>query len=577
MERSTVERRGGCRRPTARRGRVAWVPLLLCLGTLGLPERAVAEPLVVARPATRAQAVAALSGGADSPFPCLSPLVQTLAEDPRAGNPAARRAMALLQGGSHLPAERRWVEPDGTTIRFTSARASFDRLDPIDRNADGRPDVFEAVLEGFGDARRVLSGRLGLSTQDSVEVLLVDLAPSLEGFVIPAGGASGRPMIVLDASPQRGLAQARVAAAHQYAHAVALDLGAGLPADWSEALATWTRIRSSESLDAETVALVGRRLDRLHEGLLSDLIDLASGNAAWLVFLEEEYGPTALRLALEELAGGGPAVTAFDRALRLVGADGFTAAFREFHLWSILAGDRSDGFHFSFADRLPSPRFSSETVGLPALAVQADPSVASLGAVTVLLRPEMVAGGFAVRFDGQSPGDWEADLLLVRRDGAPYRLSLPLDDGGSGEVRVPAAGVAEALLLVRNLDPYSESTATYSWSAREVKGYPFEISSLGAEAGVDGSAATVTWETRSEDGLVGFNVLRREEGQREFVVVNPVWIPALGDDATAAAYRFVDASADPDVAHEYRIEAVTETGLTSETDSVTLGARDDAP
>ena len=75
---------------------------------------------------------------------------------------------------------------------------------------------------------------------------------------------------------------------------------------------------------------------------------------------------------------------------------------------------------------------------------------------------------------------------------------------------------------------------------------------------------------RNDRDLIGFNILRaREDGGIE-QVVNPVWIPALGEANEPTYYRFADrVAAEPGV-YEYRIQAITTDGLTSLSDPVVI-------
>ena len=176
-----------------------------------------------------------------------------------------------------------------------------------------------------------------------------------------------------------------------------------------------------------------------------------------------------------------------------------------------------------------------------------------------------------MRFEGESPGRWEVDLLLVREDGAFHRVPMEISSEARGEVRVPLGGLGEAVLLVRSPDADPRSARRYSWSAYAVRGFPFELASLEAVASPNaGEGAVVTWETRSERGVLGFNVLRREEGSPAAIRINPVWMPALGEESTPGAYQFVDVTAVPGVSYLYQIEAITEVGLATESEPVIL-------
>jgi hypothetical protein len=181
-------------------------------------------------------------------------------------------------------------------------------------------------------------------------------------------------------------------------------------------------------------------------------------------------------------------------------------------------------------------------------------------------------GGVKVRFEGEATARWEADLVLAREDGALHRVPFALADG-RGEVVVPLEAMQEAMLLVRNLDRDAASPrAGFSWSASEVRGYPFEPVALEASWEPRGRGVSVRWETRAEQGLLGYNVVRRTSGGAG-VRVTPVWMPALGDEANPAAYEFLDATAVPGVAYTYAVEGITASGLTASSEAVPVGGR----
>jgi len=186
----------------------------------------------------------------------------------------------------------------------------------------------------------------------------------------------------------------------------------------------------------------------------------------------------------------------------------------------------------------------------------------------VLLRPSETLGGATIRFEGEAPGAWEADLLIVAGTGALRRVPLAIDSEGRGRADVPLADVSEMILLVRNLETEPDEPRHYAWSAQAVHGYPFELSALDATR-ADKSGTVVAWETAAEHGVIGFNVVRSDDEGGGSVRVNPVWIPAMGDEQTPASYQFVDATALPGASYAYRIEGVTENGLSSLSDAVT--------
>lgn len=542
---------------------------LVLLGLVAL--RAHAAPLTetsaTLRAGLRLQAVATLSGGGAVPIPCLTPTLSALRQDPASASIAGRRALTTLLPDSPLAAERRFVDGE-ITVRYAGDRGSPDRLDSADENANGRPDLAETAVAGVARAQALLVGQLELPSPGPVEISFVRLGSGIEGVALP--GRGGRVAILLEASLRSGAAVRR-AAEHQFAHAVAMN--AGLPASWAEAFATWSTFSLEGGPDARETAAIGRRVASLGEGLVSDDLDRASGNAAWFAFLHESYGSTAVKLAVEELSRGGPAESTLDRALRRAGGTGFDAAFREFQTWALLSGPRDDGRHFSFGARLAGPSFAASTDALPALSIQADPWVAPLGGALVLVRPDEAAGGLSLRFEGDPAARWSVDALLVRADGSMHRVPLSLDADDAGEAIVPLQGLDEAILLVRNLDGEGKPPRHYSWSAHVERGYPVEIVNLGVERDRASGGAIIGWETSIERGLLGFNVLRTARAGGTPTRVNPVWIPAVGASGSPAAYSFLDVTADASVAYEYVVEAVTTDGLATRSDPVPAPAR----
>lgn len=550
--------------------------LAACAAILAAPAVALpaADGAFGGRPAPRAQAVASLSAASQLPIPCLTPILQAVQREGYRTVPSARRALAALLAETALAAERRLALPDGTVFRYSADPQSPDGVDATDEDGDGTPEAVEAAARGLAEARDLLVEGLDLPAPGAVEVLLADVGDGVDGYVLTRRRSDRRLLIVLDTAPRGGAREIRRAAIHQYAHVVGAAVGpAGLPAGWSEALATWAELRlGGADEDPELAALLSRRLAGLHAGLLAEDLDLAAGNAAWLAFLEAAYGAASVRATIEELAAGGPAAAALDRGARRGGGASLESAFRDFHLWSVLTGGRDDGRHFPFASRLAPPAFASVFEGLPCLAVQPEPALEPLGAVQALVVSEEERGGLTLRFEGETPGTWDADLLLVMDSGQLRRVPVEIGPDGRGRLTVPLDGLAEALLLVRNLDE-SGGPRRYSWSADRAAGYPFEIASLDASPLENGEGVLLRWETASESGLVGFNVRRILEGGSEERRINPVWIPAFGNLSSPAFYQFVDATAEPGFSYRYRIEGVTSEGLSSFSDPVVVEAK----
>jgi hypothetical protein len=476
----------------------------------------------------------------------------------------------LLGRGISFAGVRDLVGPDGIVIRYTTDGRAFDRVDPVDADGDGHPDVLQATAEGLTLARGLLVGQLELPAPRLSEVVLVELGDRVDGYLLPAQGRDGRAVLVLDATPVGGIEGARHAAIRQYGFATALGLGAGVPTGWAEAFANWVSV-SIAGVDPDSVELLSNRVRRLDAGLLDGAPRLAAGNALWFAFVEQAYGLAAVRLTVEELASGAPVPTALDRAVRRASRDDLASAFREFHVWSLLTGARADSKHFSFAHELEFPGFAATSTGLPALSVHREPPVASLGATQVRLAPDELQGGLRVQFEGDFSARWEVDLLLIAQSGSIHRLPLSLSPEGRGNVTVPLDGLRETLVLVRNLDGEKGAAHRYTYSAHHERAFPYEMTGLDARL-VEGSTSgvLVSWETGSEQELVGFNILRRRADGTVEQQVNPVWVPALGGAAEETSYQFLDRAAEPDIDYVYRIQGITTTGLSSFSESVSV-------
>ena len=277
---------------------------------------------------------------------------------------------------------------------------------------------------------------------------------------------------------------------------------------------------------------------------------------------------------MEELGHGLPVPAALDRAVRRVSTDDLHAAFRDFHLWTVLVGPRSDGLHFPFAESLDPPGFASTVEGLPVLSVQADPPLAPWGATQIRLLPVPGQGGMRVRFEGDFTARWDADLILIDTRGAMRRVSIPLTSEGGGECTVPLDELAEAMLLVRNVGSDDGAERRFTYAVHREKGYPFVLDSLRAVPLRDAAGAVlVSWDTSTERELIGFNILRESEDGAQPIVVNPVLIPAMGDESHAASYHFLDRSAGDGIGQRYRVLGVTVNGLTSLSDPASLQPR----
>lgn len=530
------------------------------------------------RPVDRAQAIRHLTSGTKTPLSCLTPRLQGLG--PAHRDRIADRLAASQLFRVELPGEQHLTTTDGTRVRFTRQTGAIDHLAGTTAMDDnGPPELVLAALRGIEEARLLLVGRLGLRRPDGFEIVFAELG-DVQGYLAAGGNQRAKLRIVLDASPAAGADATRRAAMHQYAHAVAIASHRFFAPDWACAMATWVDMVLEGAPDPASATQIESRLADLASGLHRVDPELAAGNASWFEFLAEFYGLNAVEGLIHELARGTSPALAIEHGVNRISTDTLADALREFHLWSLLVGTRDDGRHFSFAGRIREPRFASTGDGFPTLSIQADPAVAALGATQVLLRPQESLsgrGGLRVRFEGDFSVHWDVDLVLLRADGTKHRVRLDVNDGRADH-SVPLDGLENVWLLIRNLDSENGGAQRYSYSAHVEKRYPYDLASLDASPqgprelprhrGDDGGGILISWETASESGLVGFNILRRREDGGETVAINPVRIPALGIDDQATVYHVLDRSAKPDVGYAYRLEGVTTDGLTSVSEPV---------
>jgi hypothetical protein len=174
----------------------------------------------------------------------------------------------------------------------------------------------------------------------------------------------------------------------------------------------------------------------------------------------------------------------------------------------------------------------------------------------------------SLRFEGEIDARWEADLLLIDAAGTPRRLALQLSAEGWAENTVPLEDVEEALLLIRNVGSEEGVPQRYTYAAHRERAYPVEVAFT--EVRHRGDAVDLSWDTRSETDLIGFNVLRTREDGGSVVVANPVWIPAMGEGDQSVSYQFVDRDVKRGVGYVYRVQAITLDGLTSHSDPIVV-------
>lgn len=527
-----------------------------------------ADPFPEPSPTTPAEAIALLCPEPESRGACIRAHLASFHRSANNSSIGARRSTELLTNGGVSVTTAGTDGPAGIVIRLDAGAPRVTSIGPNDGFAGGRVDLVKSASEGLNQARALLVGQLDLPAPRLSEVVIAELGDRVDGFFVPGRGRSRTGKLVLDATPSSGPDGLRRAAIRQYAYATAVGLNYGLPSGWAEAFATWAAI-SIDGLDAADEPILSARLQGLDAGLFAPTPELAAGNALWFAFAEQAYGRNAVRLMVQELSGVQPMALALDRAVRRASDHDLATAFGEFHLWSVLTGVRSDGHHFTFADRLEFPGFATQSRGLPALSVHGESPVGALGATQILLLPQESHGGMRVHFEGDLTADWNVDLVLVSQRGVKHRVPLALTTERRGEIIVPLGDLHEAWLLVRNVGSDDGGAHRYTYLATYEPDFPFEMSDLYArrqDASPD--RVVVAWDTEVERDLVGFNILRRVEHGDAEQAVNPVWIPALGGFSDETSYRYVDRTAEPGVSYVYRIQGITTSGLSSYSEPV---------
>lgn len=416
--------------------------------------------------------------------------------------------------------------------------------------------------------QRLLHDEVGLPMAFAVEVVLDDLdegrAPRFE---------TPRPrrpaLIVLDADS----AELRDDLARLYATATLAAAHPSIDREWTDAFADWAVAATRGEPTREGVDAMRPYFASLERGLVGERAFDQGGRAIWFSFVAEAYGIAVVRETLRALdAAADDPVEALRRTARTLDVE-LDGMLRELHLWSLLTGERDDGNHFSFAGALRTTPFAARLQGLPAISVRANTPVAPWGAAQIELLPTASRGGVQLTFEGEYSIDWSVDLLLLRDDGTRYRLPLPLTEG-RGETTVPLQGLDGVWMLIRNVGGERPTSGRYTVIAHQEQRYPMVLAGLSVEAQDEAGGQLLGWETESEErDLVGFNVLRQRSDGGPVVAVNAVPIPALGETDAPTSYLFLDVDAESSVDYEYRIEAVTRSGLTLTTEAARTSPR----
>ena len=434
------------------------------------------------------------------------------------------------------------------------------RIAPNVHVDNGRLSEARRTIE---QAQRLLHDELALAQPSALEIVFADLAGEPSRWL--EAGVRRPALILIDA--RRGVERSRDALIARYAAAVAAHSFPALDTEWRDAFGVWAVQAVRGEASREQLEAMRPFFQNLEQGLLGEEAFNAGGRLVWLHFVGEAYGLDALRLSLAAIAASDASVDAIGRGLEALESD-LPAALRELHLWSLLTGHRDDGNHFTFAGALRATPFASRMNGLPAISVRANRPVAPFGAAQVEFFPATERGGMEIAFEGEFSIDWSVDLLLHQEDGARYRIPLELEEG-RGEMTLPLQNVDSVWLLVRNVGGERPAPGRYTVIAHQEQRYPMVLAELDVAPQPDDASQMLSWQTESEEGdLIGFNVLRRRAGGGPVVAVNPVPIPALGEPDAATSYLYLDVAAEAGIEYEYRIEAVTRSGLTTNSRAV---------
>ena len=74
---------------------------------------------------------------------------------------------------------------------------------------------------------------------------------------------------------------------------------------------------------------------------------------------------------------------------------------------------------------------------------------------------------------------------------------------------------------------------------------------------------TILWETETEYGTVGYNVLRSESETGDFTPINRQMIPASQDPLSGGTYSYVDQDIKPEITYYYQLEDIEFDGTSS--------------
>ncbi len=294
-------------------------------------------------------------------------------------------------------------------------------------------------------------------------------------------------------------------------------------------------------------------------GLGMDDLSGLPGRLLWPAYLSgRSGGASVVRSIWETLDGAGESSdlwAATDEVLRGSGSS-LDEAFADYSLWLQLRRTAQEG------NTEPVP-YAGEYAAFPAAEIQTATPLAPFGATYLRFASDGLEGGLRLSLEGDAPGRFQAQLLLTpRKPGAPLvHAVVSLDTRGHGSIGIPWATYGEVVLIVGNV-MRGGAPATYSFVARPDPTFPFELTSLAADA--EETDVRLTWETRSESGLFGWIVYRSEQSNGPPHRVNDLIVPAIGDGDGPVAYQYLDDGVARGRTYFYRLVGITHDGLVRE-------------
>ena len=84
------------------------------------------------------------------------------------------------------------------------------------------------------------------------------------------------------------------------------------------------------------------------------------------------------------------------------------------------------------------------------------------------------------------------------------------------------------------------------------------------EAKPGNNKVTLIWETATEIDNAGFNILRAESENGEYIKINDAVIPAKAGAAAGASYQFIDSNAKNRTTYYYKLQDIGLNGSTTD-------------